>query len=550
MSQFKVSVVIRCYNEEKHLGRLLEGLARQTVRNPEIIVVDSGSTDASPAIATSYGAKVIGIPKVEFSFGRSLNLGCAQASGQVIVAISAHCYPVYSDWLERLLAPFSDPRIAMTYGKQRGNQFTRFSEHRIFRQWFGDETVLFQSTPFANNANSAFRSNVWRAKPFNETLTGLEDLDWAHRIMQDGQRIAYVAEAPVIHVHEESWAQIYNRYRREAIALRRILPHERFGLIDLLTMLITSIGLDIRDAGRQHILSKEFAGIFLFRWQQYLGTFRGHRQRDEINEKLRQTFYYPVSSPTSTEKGKNTGPHTQVPIDYSSRSASPEGVWKFRAKETNKVRRNDITLIDISVPLDRPLPIWPGDPYPKITRVQSLNGGDPATVSTLSMCVHSGTHIDAPSHFLAGAATIGDISLRNLIGPVYVVQVESNLIDASILRELDVPSNCNRILFKTKNSALWRKGPEIRKDYVALTPDAAHWLVEHAIILVGIDYLSIERFGEPNNRTHKILLEAGMIILEGLNLIRVTPGNYNLICLPLSLENAEGAPARALLEKV
>lgn len=531
-----VSVIIRCYNEEKHLGRLLTGVRDQSLDDVEIVVVDSGSTDASPAIAERYGARLLHIPKSEFSFGRSLNLGCQAARGDILVAISAHCYPVYEDWLERLIEPFADPKVAMSYGMQRGNGSNRFSEHSIFRQWFGEQSDFAQATPFANNANSAFRREAWEQVPFNETLTGLEDLDFAQRIMRKGHRIAYVAEAPVIHVHEESWPQVYNRYRREAIAMRRILPHERFGLVDFLRLFASSVIYDFGEARRTGCLLREWAGILRFRWCQYFGTYRGYRQRDESDESLRQTFYYPASiRRTPADIARQAG---HRPIDY----AEP----REHARQAEQAEG----LIDISTPLDQPIPVWPGDPAPEVRRLMTLEAGDDATVSSLSMCVHTGTHIDAPGHFVQGGAAVGDVGLARLVGPARVVAVEGHCIDASDLAAADIPEGCRRLLLRTSNSALWGQGDDFREDFVALTPEAAQWLVDRGIDLVGIDYLSIERYREPDNRTHQILLGAGLVVIEGLNLSQAVPGDYELICLPLRLDEAEGAPARAVLRRM
>lgn len=529
-----VSVIIRCYNEEKHLGRLLSGIRDQSVDNIEIIVVDSGSSDASPSIAEHYGARVLHIPMAEFSFGRSLNLGCQIAHGDILVAVSAHCYPVYGDWLEHLVAPFSDPKVAMAYGMQRGNGSNHFSEHRIFHQWFGDESNFIQSTPFANNANSAFRRDVWKQVPFNETLTGLEDLDFAQRLMRKGHRIAYVAEATVIHVHEETWAQIYNRYRREAMAMRRILPHERFGLLDFLRLFTSSIALDLRQAARTDCLLRELGGIIRFRWCQYFGTYRGYHQRNEADEALRQTFYYPnrlrgSRSAIQKQDGRRL-------IDYTKVSEPA-------------VAATTITLIDISTSLDAPIPVWPGDPSPQIEQLMSLESGDHATVSTLHLCVHTGTHIDAPSHFISKGDTVGDITLDRMIGSVYVAAFKGTCIDVADLVAAAIPDHCKRLLLRTSNSALWGQGGGFKEDFVALTPAAAQWLVDHGIGLVGIDYLSIERYQEPGNRTHQILLGAGVVVIEGLDLSQAAPGEYELICLPMRLDRAEGAPARVVLRR-
>src|SRR5687767_14025156 len=131
----RCSIVIRACNGEKYIGRLLTGLMRQSERDLEILLVDSGWTDATVAIASRFPVRVLHLPKGEFTFGRSLNFGIEHATGELIVMASAHVYPLYEDWLERLTAPFADPRVGVTYGKQRGNEITKYSEHRIFEQW-------------------------------------------------------------------------------------------------------------------------------------------------------------------------------------------------------------------------------------------------------------------------------------------------------------------------------------------------------------------------------------------------------------------------------
>jgi glycosyltransferase involved in cell wall biosynthesis len=136
------SIVIRAYNESQHLGRMLEGISRQTLKDVEIILVDSGSTDSTVSIAESFGARIVRIPSDEFTFGRSLNFGVRAATQEFIVIASAHIYPVYPDWLETLLRPFEDERVALTYGKQRGPGSAKFSEKQIFHQWYPDLSKL------------------------------------------------------------------------------------------------------------------------------------------------------------------------------------------------------------------------------------------------------------------------------------------------------------------------------------------------------------------------------------------------------------------------
>lgn len=290
---FSCSVIIRCHNEERHIGRLLSGVLRQTVGDVEIIVVDSGSTDATLSIVAQYPARVVRIPQDEFSFGRALNIGCGAARSPLLVFASAHVYPVYEDWLETLLAPFADPTVALVYGKQRGEDRTRFSEHRVFARWFGDHSVEDQDHPFCNNANAAVRRSVWSALPFDEDLTGLEDIDWAQRVRRQGHKIVYSAEAEIIHVHEESPRRIYNRYRREAIAMKRIYPNERFGLTDFVHLWTRNLVNDGLCAAREGRFWSSIGDIAVFRTMQFWGTYRGFGLHGPVTTTLKHTFYYP-----------------------------------------------------------------------------------------------------------------------------------------------------------------------------------------------------------------------------------------------------------------
>lgn len=288
-----ISIVVRCYNEEQHIGRLLSGIMEQTVRDVEIIVVDSGSTDATLSIASRYPVKVLAIRPEEFSFGRSLNTGCREASGEFIIIASAHVYPVYKDWLANLLEPFADPQVALAYGKQRGSQRTQYSEQRVFAQWFPEQSNRHQKHPFCNNANASIRRASWEQLSYNEELTGLEDLDWANRAIALGYHIAYVAEAEVVHVHDETPQQTYNRYRREAIAFKGIFPQERFHFWDFVRLWMANVFGDYRHALRDGMLGRELLRIPRFRLMQFWGTYRGYAQHEPVSQQLRRTFYYP-----------------------------------------------------------------------------------------------------------------------------------------------------------------------------------------------------------------------------------------------------------------
>ena len=307
------SIIIRAYNEEKYIGRLLEGIQRQTLKDVDVILVDSGSTDSTVPIAESYGARVVRIPSAEFTFGRSLNYGIKEAKREFVVIASAHVYPVYPDWLETLLHPFQDERVAVAYGKQRGPEFAKFSEQQIFHQWYPDLSKLNQETAFCNNANAAIRKSLWEENNYDETLTGLEDLAWAKWAKERGHSIAYVAEAEIIHVHNETPRGVYNRYRREAMALRRIYPEAHFNFYDFLRLTITNILSDLWHAARarEGVLLKNISSIFWFRFMQFHGTRMGHRETSLVTPQLREIFYY-----AREKKGKDESKREVEPIQY------------------------------------------------------------------------------------------------------------------------------------------------------------------------------------------------------------------------------------------
>lgn len=287
------SIVIRCYNEEEHIGRLLSGIMQQTLKNIEIIIVDSGSTDATVSIASRYPVKILSIRPEEFSFGRALNIGCEEANGEFVIIVSAHVYPLYKDWLEKLIKPFSDPRVVLVYGKQRGNDITKYSEQQIFAHWFPEGLTLVQDHPFCNNANAAVRRSLWEKLPYNENITGLEDIDWAKRAMESGYKIAYAPDSTVIHVHNEPMKSIYNRYRREAIALKYIFPNESFNFWEFIKLFFINAISDYYHAWHDKVLKSNLFSIFFFRLMQFLGTYKGFNKRGTVTKHIKQKFYYP-----------------------------------------------------------------------------------------------------------------------------------------------------------------------------------------------------------------------------------------------------------------
>ncbi|HQU81889.1 MAG TPA: cyclase family protein [Pyrinomonadaceae bacterium] len=208
-------------------------------------------------------------------------------------------------------------------------------------------------------------------------------------------------------------------------------------------------------------------------------------------------------------------------------------------------------IYDVTFPISSETPIYEGDPKAEIKTMNSLENGDNSNVSQICCGLHTSTHVDAPNHFIDGTKRVHELDLNILIGECLVVEIDENVlaIDANHVENLE---NVTRILFKTRNSAFWNE-PEkgFRTDFTYITPEAARILVEKGVKLVGIDYLSVEKFGSEDFLTHITLLQNEVIILEGLDLREVSGGNYELICLPLKYigGKGDGAPARTILRE-
>ena len=206
-------------------------------------------------------------------------------------------------------------------------------------------------------------------------------------------------------------------------------------------------------------------------------------------------------------------------------------------------------IYDISLPLSADLPLWPGDPAPVIERFSKMEEGEGQNISRVEMCVHFGTHIDAPFHFVKDGSKVEDVPLDLLMGPAQVIELpqDCDVITADVLKDAGIADGITRVLFKTRNSQHWLNGDrEFDKDFVALSVDGALYLMERGVRLVGIDYLSIASFYAPVP-THVALLKGGVVVVENLDLSAVVAGMYELICLPLNIKGAEGAPARVVL---
>jgi rhamnosyltransferase len=291
----EVSIVIRTLNEAEWLGDALAAVAGQEMddRSVEVIIVDSGSTDATLEIAKKFGARIVTINKAEFTFGRSLNVGCEAARGRIIAIISGHCIPASKKWLSNLIAPLGADGIVYTYGKQVGHERSKYSEHRLFKKYFPDASNLPQKGFFCNNANSAILRDTWADNKFDEELTGLEDMEIGKRLVNFGQKIGYVADAPVVHIHEESWQKVRIRYEREAIALQAIMPEIHVSLLDFVRYASHGIALDIVAAFKDKRLLKEFYSIVMFRTMQFWGTYCGNNDHRNMSRARKESYFYP-----------------------------------------------------------------------------------------------------------------------------------------------------------------------------------------------------------------------------------------------------------------
>ncbi len=206
-------------------------------------------------------------------------------------------------------------------------------------------------------------------------------------------------------------------------------------------------------------------------------------------------------------------------------------------------------IYDISLSVTPGMPVWPGDPPVEVVQIVSMDEGSEYNMTHLRLSAHAGTHVDAPHHFLNDRRTVESLPLEILTGPAFVLHLADDVsaITAEVLSCSSIPPRTSRLLFRTRNSKLWASNiPDFQHDFVAVTADGADWLASRGIRLVGVDYLSVAPY-DDSVPTHRILLQAGVVVLEGLNLSQVPAGYYHLYCLPLKLAGADGAPARAIL---
>lgn len=290
-----ISVVIRTLNEARHLPSLLVGIAGQQLGDyrVEVVLVDSGSTDSTLDIAAAHGCRIVHIRKEDFSFGRSLNVGCRAAQGAVLVFVSGHCVPVDDHWLVRLVAPLSQSGVAYSYGRQLGGADTHFSERQIFAKYFPAQSQVPQAGFFCNNANSALLRSEWQKLPFDEEITGLEDMYLAKQLVLQGSKIAYVADARVYHLHDESWRQVKRRFEREAIALQRIMPEVHLGFVDVARYATSAVLLDWGAALQEKKLGRTLAEIVAYRLCQFWGAYKGNHVHRQLSHATKERYYFP-----------------------------------------------------------------------------------------------------------------------------------------------------------------------------------------------------------------------------------------------------------------
>lgn len=291
----RASIIIRTYNEERHLGDLLDAIGRQSVPpgEREVVLVDSGSTDRTRDIARAHDATIVSIEREAFSFGRSLNRGCDAARGNVLVFVSGHCVPADDRWLATLLAPIEAGTVVYAYGRQIGGPLTKFSERRLFEKYFPATSKIPQEGFFINNANAALLRAAWERARFDEELTGLEDMELGKRFVSRGERLGYDAGAAVLHHHDETWPQVKRRYEREAIALQHIMPEVHLTFLDFVRYFVSGVLLDWGAALRERTWMRNSVEIVLFRFAQFWGAYEGNHMHRNVSRARKDRYFYP-----------------------------------------------------------------------------------------------------------------------------------------------------------------------------------------------------------------------------------------------------------------
>ncbi len=344
----ETSIVIRSFNEAEHIGDVLEAVDEQQYQNFEIILVDSGSTDGTLEIADPYVDKVEFVSPQNFTFGYSCNIGCEAASGDYVSFLSAHAVPTDPNWLGSMVENFDDPDVAMTYSNQVGAAETKFPEKRLFNELFSNDRKC-QTPPnyFANNASSVIRKDLWEDHPFDEYLTGHEDIEWAKHFMDNGYVVIYEPTSCIYHIHDETWEQVFHRFEREAVADVEIgvkNSSDRWSeYLRIPTDIVTDIIAGLRNA---ELDIKTVPEIVRFRYNQHKGTASG-LQSDLDLESNRYEYFY-------------AGANEKVVIDS-------DGNATLKRSPLPEVKPNEVLIrtdyIGVS-PDDREIQEYDADQYP------------------------------------------------------------------------------------------------------------------------------------------------------------------------------------------
>lgn len=311
----ETSIVIRTYNEEKHIGNLLRAIEKQYYKNHEVIIVDSSSTDKTREIAEQFKVKIIKIESHDFTFGYALNIGIEASKGKYIICASAHVLPLDNHWLNRMVRPFKDEKVAMVYGRQFGFETSKFSEKLDFQRLFSSPSFNSKVVlDYANNANSAVRKSVWEKRRFDVYLFGIEDVDWARAAIEKGYYINYEPEAAVYHIHNEEWHQVYNRYRREAIAAARIgLVHPPQSRLEFYWLLIRLIDDTLRSFPNWSFQRLE--EILRFRYYQWKGSRQGwFNDRGLDLDRNKQELFFSEANQAVLIEAKHKAKLVKIPL--------------------------------------------------------------------------------------------------------------------------------------------------------------------------------------------------------------------------------------------
>ena len=395
----EISVVIRTFNEEKHIPALLDAIKLQTRRDFETIVVDSGSLDRTREIAAQKADQLLRIQSHDFTFGHSLNVGIRKASGKYIAIVSAHTLPVDDQWLANLIEPFQDGRTAMVYGRQLGGQASKFSETRDMQRTFGSKRRILRPPHFfANNANSAIRKDLWQKHEFDESLPGLEDIEWAKYWMERSYQVVYEPKAALYHIHEENQRQIRRRYYREAVAARWIgiknIKHALLTpLIEACRTLLDLGSCFFSDNKNQRQTKKSFEmarEAMLFRANKTIGTVKGLLDGHVMeNPVARENIYFDRTFKAVVIHGPGRASLDDVQVP----EVKPGDVMIRVAYES--ICATDLEIVDGTLGYYKDgmakYPIIPGHEFSGRTvafgpNVKHLQEGDPVVVECIQSC--------------------------------------------------------------------------------------------------------------------------------------------------------------------